>query len=94
MPIDALRAEINRIDEEIIDLIARRQQLAARMAQVKMAEGLPVHDEKRTHEVLEKTFNYAVEKGIDPVSVQKVFSILIAMSEEKQRECQGDGNLP
>ncbi len=94
MPIDALRAEINGIDEHIIDLIAKRQQIAARMAQAKMAEGLPVRDEKRTREVLEHTYNYAVEKGIDPLSVQKIFGLLIAMSEEKQKECQGDGNLP
>lgn len=94
MPIEALRAEINRIDERIIDLIAERQHLAARMAQVKMAEGLPVHDDKRTHEVLERTYNYAVEKGINPLSVRKIFGLLIEMSEEKQRECQGDGNLP
>ncbi len=94
MPIEALRAEINRIDEQIIDLIAKRQQLAGRMAHIKMAEGLPVHDEKRTHEVLEHTYNYAVEKGINPLSIQKIFGLLIEMSEERQRECQGDGNLP
>jgi len=94
MPIDALRAEINGIDEQIIDLIAKRQQIAARMAQAKMAGGLPVRDEKRTREVLEHAYNYAVEKGIDPLSVQKIFGLLIDMSEEKQRECQGDGNLP
>ncbi|MCQ8893546.1 MAG: chorismate mutase [Methanolinea sp.] len=94
MPIDALRTEIDRIDEQIIDLIAKRQQLAARMAHIKMAEGLPVHDAERTHDVLEHAFNYAVEKSINPVSVQKVFALLIEMSEEKQRECQGDGNLP
>ena len=94
MPIEALRAEINRIDEQIIDLVARRQQLAARMAQVKMSDGLPIHDERRTHEVLENAFNYAVEKNINPVFVRKIFGILIDMSEEKQRECQGDGNLP
>jgi chorismate mutase len=94
MPIDALRAEINGIDEQIIDLIEKRQQIAARIAQAKMAEGLPVRDEKRTREVLEHTYNYAVEKGIDPLSVQKIFALLIEMSEEKQRECQGDGNLP
>jgi len=94
MPIEALRSEINRIDEQIIDLIARRQHLAARMAQVKMNDGLPIHDEKRTHEVLDQAFNYAAEKNINPVSVKNIFSILIEMSEEKQRECQGDGNLP
>jgi chorismate mutase len=43
---------------------------------------------------MEAIFNRAVEAKIDPVAVQNVFSILIAMSEERQKECQGDGNLP
>ncbi|NYT16518.1 MAG: chorismate mutase [Methanomicrobiales archaeon] len=94
MPIVALRAEINRIDLEIIDLIAERQKLAGKIAQAKMSEELPIHDRKRTHEVLEAAFNYAVEKNINPVYVQKVFEMLIEMSEERQRECSGEGNLP
>jgi Anticodon binding domain len=44
--------------------------------------------------VLEAVFEKAVESRIDPVSVQKVFDTLIAMSEDRQRECSGDGNLP
>jgi len=55
---------------------------------------MPVHDEHRTTEVLEAVFNQAVEAMIDPVAVQKIFEQLIAMSEERQRECSGDGNLP
>jgi len=94
MPIDALRAEINRIDLQIIDLIAERQKIAAKIAQVKTHEGLQIHDDKRTNEVLEDAFNAAVEKNINPVYVQKVFEILIEMSEERQRECSGEGNLP
>ena len=94
MPIDALRAEINRIDLQIIDLIAERQKIAGKIAQVKTNEGLPIHDGKRTRELLEDAFNTAVEKNINPTYVQKVFEILIEMSEERQRECSGEGNLP
>ncbi|HPH34291.1 MAG TPA: chorismate mutase [Methanoregulaceae archaeon] len=94
MLIDALRAEINRIDLQIIDLIAERQKIAGKIAQIKTNEGLPIHDRKRTHEVLEGAFNAAVEKNINPVFVQKIFELLIEMSEERQRECSGEGNLP
>jgi len=94
MPIDALRAEINRIDLQIIDLIAERQKIAGKIAQVKTNEGLPIHDEARTRELLGDAFNAAVEKNINPVYVQKVFETLIEMSEERQRECSGEGNLP
>ena len=94
MRIEEVRTEIDKVDNEIIRQIAKRQELAARIARLKFAQGLPIHDEKRTNTVLDITFNRAVEAKIDPVSVQKIFEVLIAMSEEKQRECQGEGNLP
>jgi chorismate mutase len=94
MPIEALRAEINRIDFQIIDLIAERQKIAGKIAQVKMNEGIPIHDIQRTQEVTEYSFNAAVERNINPVYIRKIFDILIEMSEERQRECSGEGNLP
>ena len=94
MSLDMVRAEISRVDTEIIRLIAQRQKLARKIAQIKIAHGLPIHDEDRASVVLESVFEQAVESRIDPVSVQKIFEILIAMSEERQRECSGNGNLP
>jgi chorismate mutase len=94
MSLDMVRAEISRVDTEILRLITERQKLAGKIAQIKIAKGLPVHDQKRTEKVLESVFGQAVESRIDPVAVQKIFEILIAMSEDRQRECSGDGNLP
>jgi chorismate mutase len=94
MPIESLREEIDRIDREIIRLIAKRQTVAGQIAKIKINEGLPVHDEVRINKILESAFLYAVEHKINPVYVQKVMTILIEMSEERQHECSGEGNLP
>jgi len=94
MRIEDIRKEIDKVDSEIIRQIARRQELAGRIARFKFAQGLPIHDEKRTKSVFNTIFNRSVEAKIDPVAVQKIFEILVAMSEERQRECQGEGNLP
>jgi chorismate mutase len=94
MSLDTVRAEISRVDTGIIQLIAERQKLAGKIAQIKVKQSLPIHDEDRVAGVLEAVFEQAVESRIDPVSVQKIFEILIAMSEDRQRECSGDGNLP
>ena len=94
MPIDMIRDEITRIDHKIIGLIAQRQKLAGRIAQAKHVAGIPIHDEARSKVVLDDVFNTAVEEKINPVFVQQIFAILIEMSEEKQRECSGEGNLP
>jgi chorismate mutase len=94
MSLDTVRAEISRVDTEIIRLITERQKLAGKIAQIKIEKGIPVHDQKRIENVLESVFEQAVEARIDPVAVQKIFEMLIAMSEERQHECSGDGNLP
>lgn len=94
MSLEKVRAEITRVDTDIIRLIARRQQLAEEIVKIKIHQGLPVHDEHRTVKVLDTVFNQAVESKIDPVAVQDIFRMLIAMSEERQREFSGDGNLP
>jgi chorismate mutase len=94
MSLEKVRAEISRVDADIIRLIAHRQELAGKIAQIKIAKGIPVHDQHRAAEVLESAFDQAVELRIDPVSVQKIFEQLIVMSEERQRECSGEGNLP
>ncbi len=94
MSLDAVRNEIREIDEKIIDLVAERQRRAAEVARIKQEEGLSIHDPAQRKIVLDRVFTYAVESRIDPVAVRRVFEILIDMSEERQRECSGDGNLP
>jgi chorismate mutase len=94
MSLETVRAEITKTDKEIIRLIAHRQELAGKIARIKIHTGLPIHDEDRASQVLNTVFDQAVEARIDPVAVQKIFEQLIAMSEERQHECSGDGNLP
>jgi chorismate mutase len=94
MTLDSIRQEINSIDQKIISLIVERQHRAAQLALLKHREGLPIRDEKRRNEVLEEVFSMAVERQIDPVYTQKIFELLIEMSEQRQRGCSGEGNLP
>jgi chorismate mutase len=94
MSLEQVRTEISRVDAGIIRLIAERQELADRVAQIKHTHGIAIHDKKRTEEVLSSVFDQAVELKMDPVAVQKIFEILIAMSEERQKELTDDGNLP
>ena len=94
MSLEQVRAEIADVDKKIISLIAQRQELAKKVAAIKIHEGIAIHDGRQSEKVLNSVFDTATESRIDPVAVQKIFGILIAMSEERQRECSGDGNLP
>jgi len=93
MTLDEVRADISRIDAEIICLIARRQALAGQVASIKAKTGMPVHDAERSAEVLRSVSEQAAGRGIDPVPVRKIFETLIAMSEDRQRELHGKGKM-
>ncbi len=94
MEITGFRKQIDKIDQQIIELIAKRQKIATEIAHWKFQKGAPIHDETRMKEILAQVFDSAVEHNIDPVFIQKIFEILIAMSEERQKESSGEGNLP
>jgi chorismate mutase len=94
MELEEARAAIAALDSRIIDLIAERQRIAANVAAIKHHRGLPIHDEEQAERVLARVFDAAVEHNVDPVSVQQIFEILIAMNEERQHEMSGEGNLP
>ncbi len=94
MTLESVREEISRIDYALIDLVRERQRLAAVVIGEKHHTGTPVKDQNQRIRVLDRAFEYAVTCNIDPVEVRKIFEILIAMNEERQREYSGEGNLP
>lgn len=93
MTIEEVRAEITQLDEELIHLIARRQGMAGKIAALKQAEGIPVHDSQRKTDVLAYVMKLAQADHIDPVPVKAIFEILISMNEKEQRATMGK-NVP
>ncbi len=89
MTIEEVRAQITQIDEEIIHLIAQRQNLAKKVASVKQENGIPVHDNQRKIDVLEYVMKLAKAHKIDPVPVKSIFETLISMNEKEQRATMG-----
>jgi chorismate mutase len=89
-----VRKEIKAIDRDIIDLIAKRTNMAKEVLEAKKHEGKPINDESQNQAVMERVTNIATECGLDAKEVKDVFKILINMSIERQHELSGEGNLP
>lgn len=66
------RAEIDRVDAQIIDLLAQRTRLVAHIGRLK---GTPerVRDPQREAEVLRKVRERAAERGIDPDFAEEIY---------------------
>jgi len=93
--IEEVRSEVASIDEQIVELIARRTDLALQILQAKRADGFAqINDEKQNKRVLDRAVDLATERNIDAGSVKRIFEILIAMNLEMQHGFSGEGNLP
>jgi chorismate mutase len=86
MSLDELREEIEDIDQEIVELIARRTYVADTIAQVKEQQGLPTTDESQEEAVMDRASENADQFDVDRNLVKAIFRLLIELNKAEQRE--------
>ena len=84
MELTELRHEIDRVDTEIIALLEERFDIAARIADHKAADGLPVKDEKRETEKLRAVREKCRPETSDHIAA--IFRRIMAESRAYQEE--------
>jgi chorismate mutase len=85
MTLDELRTEIEDIDREIVELIARRTYVAETVAQVKAERDLPTTDEGQEERVMDRAGENAERFDVDSNLVKAVFRLLIELNKVEQR---------
>ena len=86
MTLDELREEIEDIDREIVELIARRTYVADTVAPVKAENDLPTTDESQEERVMERAGRNAEQFDVDANLVKAIFRLLIELNKVEQRE--------
>jgi chorismate mutase len=84
--LDDLREEIESIDRELVELIARRTYVAESIAEVKEQRDLPTTDESQEARVMERAGENAEHFGVDANLVKALFRLLIELNKVEQRE--------
>ena len=84
--LDELRTEIEDIDRELVELIARRTYVADTIAEVKVEQNLPTTDEGQEEKVMERAGANADKFDVDSNLVKAVFRLLIELNKVEQRE--------
>ncbi len=74
--LEALRAEIDAIDQEILDRVAARVRVVLRVGELKRRLGLPVYDPERERAMLERLAARATPP-LDLSTIRRVFERLI-----------------
>lgn len=71
-PLAALRSQIDEVDGQIIDLLARRLELVSQVGEVKGRHGLPIYAPDREREMIAAKRAMALERGLSPDLVEDV----------------------
>lgn len=80
------RAEINRLNAEILDRLAERVDVARAIADVKRRHGRPIVDAARERIVLDQARARATERGLDPEGAERVFRAIIDLCVEAEEQ--------
>jgi chorismate mutase/prephenate dehydrogenase len=83
-PLEALRAALDDVDHELLDLLVRRMGIVADIAVRKRQERVRIRDLARERRVLDDRCSRARELGLPPESIESVWRQLMLMSRERQ----------
>ncbi|WP_313919849.1 bifunctional chorismate mutase/prephenate dehydrogenase [Tahibacter sp.] len=86
MDITELRAQLDRVDRDLVRLAAERQRIVAEIGRSKRGSGRPLRDFRREKEVLDNVRGHAREAGIDPELAAGLMQLLIAASLTRQEQ--------
>lgn len=84
--ITELRDEINGLNVKIVELLARRVEVARRIGEAKRERNLPIVDRTREGKVYERVRELAIERDLEPSLVEKVFREIVDLCTKAQLE--------
>lgn len=82
--LDRLRAEIEKMDAEIIKKIAARSAIVKQIGQAKKEAGIAVLDPARETHLLQQYQSLAQENQLDPIFIQHLFEMIFSYSRNLQ----------
>jgi len=81
-----LRRKLDKINENLIDLLSERKEIVLRLVKIKRKNKLLIEDKKREKRMLNKAEKMAKEKGINPILVKKIIKFLIEDAKKIQKK--------
>ncbi len=82
--LEALREEIDRIDEDIIGLLSRRMEVVKNIVALKKDKGISVEDRDREKKLFLKLEREARRNNINEEFVSEVFGVIVSHSKLMQ----------
>jgi 4-amino-4-deoxychorismate mutase len=75
--LETLRAELDRLDECLLDVVRKRIECCLDIARFKREHGVPMMQPHRIHIVQQRAARYAEHHGIDPNFLRRLYELII-----------------
>ncbi|MCF2946704.1 bifunctional chorismate mutase/prephenate dehydrogenase [Paraglaciecola aquimarina] len=82
--LNKLRKEIDQIDSELVNLLARRAKVTTKVGQYKSQAGLPIYIPEREAELITKRRSEAEQQNVSPVLVEDLLRRIMRESYQTQ----------
>ena len=79
-----LRNNIDKVDDQIFDLILKRLDYVEKIGNIKREMNLPVYDKSREQIIIERLTEKLITK-INPEEIKKIIDPIISISKDLQR---------
>ena len=89
MSLKPIRDEIDKIDDQLIELFTKRMECSRKVAEYKMDNGLPIFNAEREQEILETVYKKAGQHGD---SAKMLYSTIMELSRALQHDMLGSGD--
>lgn len=89
-PLPVLRAMVDALDHDLLQLLARRMSLVGEIADYKRHHGLRIRDLQRERDVLDDRRQMAEELGLPSGEIESVFRVLLRASREHQASLRAE----
>lgn len=92
--LDSLRLEIDEIDSQLVQLLAKRSQVTQRVGNYKRSRGLPVYVPERESQLISKRRAEAINLGVSPQLVEDILRRMMRESystQDSHYQCLRDG---
>ncbi len=84
-----LRAQIDKLDRQLIEMLVTRAGYIDRASELKPAEGLPARIPQRVEEVVQRVRASSDDLGLDPDLAERMWRILIDWSIAREERVLG-----
>ena len=86
MDLKLIRKNLNKIDQKLVELIAKRQSYMPAVGKYKEQNNLPINQTKREQEIFDSLKKLAKQEKVNPELIQKIFKLIMTDAKNIQRQ--------